>query len=102
MYEPDNYNSNSPPPPPPPPPRAPDIEPGALTLREWLVTIVIQIIPCINIIFLLLWAFGPDNPPSRKTYAKAWLIVMACSLLFILFFARPVINFLENLLWLSM
>ena len=47
-----------------------------MTLGDWLVTLLIQMIPCIGIIMLFVWAFGGGNV-NRKRYAQAALIFAA-------------------------
>ncbi|VDG98851.1 Uncharacterised protein [Lysinibacillus sphaericus] len=44
-----------------------------MTVKDWIVTLLILAIPIVNIIFLLIWAFGKED--SRKNYSRAALIV---------------------------
>jgi uncharacterized membrane protein YdbT with pleckstrin-like domain len=60
-----------------PPPQPPDSAPGALSRKEWIITMALQAIPCIGIIFSLVWAFSEGNA-ERKKFARAWLIVNIC------------------------
>lgn len=51
------------------------------TLKQWLLTFVILIIPIVNLVFLLMWAFGEEEGAPRKNYSRALLImvgVMVC------------------------
>lgn len=59
----------------PPPQR--DWEPP-MSVKDWVITIVITMIPCVGFIMLFAWAFssGVGNE-TRSTYAKARLIMMA-------------------------
>ncbi len=45
-------------------------------LGDWLITIIIQAIPCVGIIMLFVWAFGQGNT-NRKNYSRAMLIITA-------------------------
>lgn len=47
-----------------------------MTLGQWIATLVITCIPCVNIIMLIVWAAGSGNA-TRKKWAQAQLIVMA-------------------------
>ncbi|MCM3268016.1 hypothetical protein [Paenibacillus elgii] len=47
-----------------------------LTVKDWLVTMLILIIPVVNLIMLFVWAFGGGANPSKANYAKAALIWM--------------------------
>ena len=54
----------------------PEVEP-VITLGEWVLTILITCIPCVNIIMLLVWAFGSSAPKTKSNWAKAQLIFVA-------------------------
>ncbi|WP_010495241.1 hypothetical protein [Paenibacillus elgii] len=62
-----------------------------LTVKDWLITMLIMIIPLVNLIMLFVWAFGGGENPSKANYAKATLIWMvigfAFSLVFMILFA---------------
>ena len=51
----------------------PEVEP-VITLGEWVLTILITCIPCVNIVMLLVWAFGSSTPKTKANWAKAQLI----------------------------
>ena len=46
-----------------------------MTTGEWVVTLLLLGIPCVNIIMLFEWAFGNWNE-NRKNYCRATLIWM--------------------------
>ena len=48
-----------------------------MTLGEWLITMLIMLIPCVNIIMAFVWAFSSKEKKSKSNYFKAWLILMA-------------------------
>ncbi len=48
------------------------------TTKQWLLTFVILIIPIVNLVFLLMWAFGKKEDSPRKNYARALLIMVGC------------------------
>ena len=45
-----------------------------MTLGEWLITMLIMLIPCVNIIMAFVWAFSSKEKKSKSNYFKAWLI----------------------------
>jgi len=47
-----------------------------MTLGQWIGTIVLTCIPCVNIIMLIIWAAGAENI-NKKRWAQAQLIVAA-------------------------
>lgn len=59
-----------------------------MTIGDWLITFLIQIIPLVGFVMLFVWAFGDGTHPSKKTWAQAsllWLVIMI--ILAIIFFA---------------
>ncbi|WP_138755142.1 hypothetical protein [Paenibacillus sinopodophylli] len=44
-----------------------------ITVKEWMITTLILIIPIVNIIMMFVWAFGEGNP-TKKNYFKASLL----------------------------
>lgn len=50
----------------------------AMTVKQWLITYLIMLIPFVGLIFLFIWAFGSKSEnPSKIAWAKASLIWMA-------------------------
>ena len=47
-----------------------------LGMGEWLITLIVLAIPCVNIIMYFVWAFGNGNE-NRKNFCRAGLIMMA-------------------------
>lgn len=59
-----------------------------MTIGDWLITFLIQIIPLVGFIMLFVWAFGDGTHPSKKSWAQAsliWMLIMI--VLVIIFFA---------------
>ncbi len=52
-------------------------EEAPMTMGEWLVTLIVCMIPCIGIIMLFIWAFGSTGNVNRRNYCRAQLIVAA-------------------------
>ena len=44
---------------------------------DWIVTLIISMIPLVNIVMLLVWAFGSNTNPSKANWAKAYLVFIA-------------------------
>ena len=45
-----------------------------MTVGNWIVTMLLMLIPIANIVLVFLWAFGSEVNPSKKTYFQAQLI----------------------------
>lgn len=52
-------------------------EEAPMTMGEWLVTLIVGMIPCIGIIMLFVWAFGSTGNVNRRNYCRAQLIIVA-------------------------
>lgn len=46
-----------------------------LDIKDWIIVLIVQMIPCIGFIMTLVWAFGSGNV-NRKRYCQANLIIM--------------------------
>ena len=48
-----------------------------MTMGEWMITLLIMLIPCANIVMAFVWAFSSKEKKSKSNYFKAYLIFMA-------------------------
>ncbi len=48
-----------------------------VTVKEWVITSLIMIIPLVNLVMLFVWAFGSGYKASKSNYFKAQLLIMA-------------------------
>ena len=46
-----------------------------VSIKEWLLTNLILMIPLVNIVMTLVWAFGSNTNPNKANYFKAALIL---------------------------
>lgn len=70
-----------------------------LTVRQWIVTLLLIYMPPVNLIFLLYWALGGKGNVSRRNFSRASLIMGAVNfallLTFYMFYIWPMIM-MEN------
>ncbi len=52
-------------------------ESGEVTVKEWIITMLILMIPLVNIVMVFVWAFGGGTNLSKANYFKAMLIIWA-------------------------
>jgi len=57
----------------------PDVSP-TVSILDWILTIIVMAIPCVNVIMLFVYAFSGDKE-SKKNYFKARLILVAASII---------------------
>jgi len=53
-----------------------------ITMGEWLITMLIMLIPCVNIVMMFVWAFSSTEKKSKSNYFKANLIFMGIMFVF--------------------
>jgi len=46
-----------------------------VSLGDWIVTMILSSIPIVGLIMILVWAFGGGTKPSKKNYARAFIIM---------------------------
>jgi hypothetical protein len=56
-----------------------------LSTREWVITLLIRIIPVVGFIMLFVWAFGNQENQNKANWAKASLIMIAVALVLVTF-----------------
>ncbi len=59
-----------------------------MTIGNWIVTMILMVIPVVNLIMLIVWAAGTNDNPNRKNWAIAQLIFIAVGIvLWMVFFS---------------
>jgi len=48
-----------------------------MSTKDWLVTILLTMIPTVGLVFLFIWAFSENTKVEKKNFARAELITMA-------------------------
>jgi hypothetical protein len=57
------------------------VDANVISVRNWILTLVLLAVPLVNIAALFYWAFGASAYPSKRTYARANLVLFAALLL---------------------
>lgn len=56
-------------------------------ISEWVLTFVIMMVPCVNIIMMFVWAFGSNEKKSKSNFFKAYLIFFAIMMALMVLFS---------------
>ena len=64
-----------------------------VSVKEWLITNLIMMIPLVNIVMTLVWAFGSNTNPNKANYFKAALILFAIVMVIYLVLVVAVVIF---------
>ncbi|MHA7965859.1 hypothetical protein ACX93W_17195 [Paenibacillus sp. CAU 1782] len=71
-----------------------------ISMKEWMLTLLIMIIPIVNVIMMFVFAFGEGNP-SKKNYFKASLlfaaIILGIYVIFAILFAGALFSAFGNM-----
>ncbi len=52
-----------------------------VSVTDWIVVFVLQMIPFVGLVMLFVWAFGSNAAPSKANFAKAALILILISMI---------------------
>jgi len=64
-------------------PQAPKDEATAvMSTKDWVITYLLMMIPCVGLILTIIWAFGDTGNLNRKNYARAFLIIILIGIAF--------------------
>lgn len=61
----------------------------AMTVKDWVITVLLTSIPLVGIILLFVWAFGDDGNQTRSNWAKGNLLAAAILIALWLLFILP-------------
>ncbi|TAH65914.1 MAG: hypothetical protein EWM47_10690 [Anaerolineaceae bacterium] len=70
-----------------------------MTLGDWVITLLLLAIPCVNIIMIFVWGFGSGVNTSKKNYARAVLIFMIIGIVFSLLLSTALVGMVRSILY---
>ena len=68
-----------------------------MSIGDWIITSIILAIPIVGFVMLFIWGFGSNTQPSKANWAKASLIMIGISFLFVLSFFGLISGVIINL-----
>ena len=68
-----------------------------MSFGDWIVTLLLLMIPIANIVLLFVWAFSSETNLNKKNFAKAQLIFMGIGLFISILFVGCTTAFLYKL-----
>ena len=69
---------------------APYEDAAPLSVGNYLIMMIVSVIPIVNLVMLFVWGFGHSNL-NRKNYARAQLIVLAIGMVITIIFGASAI-----------
>ncbi|WKY46497.1 zinc ribbon domain-containing protein [Eubacteriaceae bacterium ES3] len=74
-----------------------------LSLGEWMLTLLLLIIPIVNLVMLIIWSADSGTNPSKRHFAQAQLIFMGIgivlSIIFSLLFAAIFVSTMGSMMY---
>lgn len=64
----------------------PSQDTSPMSMGDWLLTLLAAMIPCVGIIFYIVWAFSKTTNVNRRNFCRAQLIIMGVVLVIYLIF----------------
>lgn len=64
---------------------------SVVSIGDWIITMIIMVIPLVNIIMLFVWAFGSNTAESKANWAKASLIFAVLGIIISIIFGGAII-----------
>ncbi|MFV0419186.1 MAG: hypothetical protein ACK5KT_10715 [Dysgonomonas sp.] len=64
---------------------------SVVSIGDWVITMIIMMIPLVNLIMLFVWAFGSGTSESKANWAKASLIFMLVGIIISILFGGAII-----------
>lgn len=68
-----------------------------VTMGEWAVSILLMMVPCVNIVMMFVWAFGSGTKKSKSNFFKVQLIVSAIMIVLSFIFSASIIGALGSM-----
>ncbi|MGL4805653.1 MAG: hypothetical protein ACRDD8_09190 [Bacteroidales bacterium] len=68
-----------------------------ISVGDWLITVILLAIPLVNLIMLLVWAFGGGTNPNKANFAKATLVLYLIMIVLSIFFASTILGMFVNM-----
>lgn len=57
-----------------------------LPMGEWILVLLVAMVPCFGLIMYIIWAFGNSGNVNRKNFCRAQLIIMAITYVVVFIF----------------
>ena len=71
-------------------------EQQVISVKEWLITLLILAVPIVNLVMPFVWAFGGGSSASKANYFKAYLIMVLISIILLALFWGTIFAFIAT------
>lgn len=70
-----------------------------ISLGDWILTLIVLAIPCVNIIMLFVWGFSSGTNTSKKNFCRAYLIFILIGIVLTFILGAVLVGFLTDLVY---
>ncbi|NLJ97379.1 MAG: hypothetical protein GX321_09530 [Clostridiales bacterium] len=70
-----------------------------ISLGDWILTLIVLAIPCVNIIMLFVWGFSSGTNKSKQNYCRAVLIFILAAIIISLLLGTVLVGFLSRFIY---
>ena len=67
-----------------------------MSMKDWFITMLLMMIPFVNIILMFVWAFSSNTNTSKKNFFRVQLIFMAIIVIFYIIAGAAIIGSLSQ------
>lgn len=53
-----------------------------ISTKDWALNLLLLAIPLVNIIILIVWVLSDETHPSKRNFAKAYLMILSVAIVF--------------------
>lgn len=83
---------------PTPPPQFQTDSAPVMSFGEWLVTLLIMVVPLLNVIMIIIWAADSNTNPNKANWARATLVIIGIQIILAMFFLGAIIGSMSELM----
>jgi len=79
-----NDNNQAPLPPRPPILPVAGMDTSVMQTKDWLICLLVMLVPCVNIVMAFVWAFSNNGNLNRRNFFRAYLIYLAIAIVIVI------------------
>lgn len=77
-------------------------EAPVISLGEWIRILLLMVVPILNLVMLLVWSLDTQSNPTRRNFARAYLIFTAFGILLTVLFMGLIMGLMTRFTTLPM
>lgn len=66
--------------------QSPATNESVMSVKDWLLTFVVMMIPIVNLVMMIIWAIKAENPSKRNYFIASWIMFAIMIVLYLILF----------------